>query len=150
MLPDLILGRVAPVDALADLVKMLYSSDDPDPGLCSEIGCGDLESLLCDNETELWPHIERLARTDIRFRRALSSVWAYDSPEFERREALLAELGEHREITVRFTVEPQDFSPDPPLSWRAFDSAGDISKRRLAETLRRVADWLDDQDPDAG
>lgn len=150
MLPDLILGRMAPPDMLAELVRVLYSTDEPDPDLCSEVGCGDLESLLRDHETSLWPEVERLARTDVRFRRALSSVWAYDSPEFDnRRDALLAELGEHREITVRFTVEPDDFSADPPLSWRALEAEGSVTNRRLAETLRSVAEWLDKAPPEA-
>jgi hypothetical protein len=62
--------------------------------------------------------------------------------------AVLAELGEHREITVRFTVEPDDFSADPPLSWRAVEIEGRITNQRLAETLRGLADWLERQTPD--
>lgn len=146
---NLWLGRTSPTEALAEIVAVLHSTVDADPDLCAEVGCGDLEEVLRDNETALWAEVERLARTDARFRRALSSVWAYDSPEFERRTALLAELGEHREITVRFTVEPDDFSHDPPLSWRAFEAEGSITNRRLAEALRGVADWLDGQEPDA-
>jgi hypothetical protein len=149
ILPDMTLGRASPADLLARLVGALNESEQPDQWLCSEIGGGDLESLLRDNETELWPAVERLARTDVRFRRALSSVWAYDSPEFERREALLAELGEQREITVRFTVAPEDFSTDPALSWRAFEADGNITNRRLAGVLRELADWLDRRVPEA-
>jgi hypothetical protein len=72
MLMDLILGRVTPADMLAELTKVLNSTDEPDPDLCTEVGCGDLESLLRDHESALWPEVERLARTDARFRRALS------------------------------------------------------------------------------
>ena len=149
LLPDLILNRISPNEALAHLVEVLHATDEPDPDLCLEVGCGDLESVLANHETELWDEIERLARTDPRFRRALSSVWAYDSAQFNRREALLAELGEHREITVRFTVTPDDFAPDPALSWRAFEAEGGITNRRLAEMLRRLAEWLDRQPPDS-
>lgn len=149
ILPHIYLDRMTPAEALAHLVEVLHTTDDPDPDLCLEVGCGDLESVLRDHESELWDEVERLARNDVRFRRALSSVWAYDSPEVERRTALLAELGEQREITVRFTVEPADFSADPRLSWRAFECGGGITNRRLAEALRRVAEWLDRQPPDA-
>ena len=147
-LADLSLGRADPNQLLVRLVERLHETPEPDPDLCSQIGVGNLESLLRDNESALWPEVERLARADIRFRRALAAVWAYDSPEFDRRVALLAELGETQEITVRFTVEPDDFSEDPELSWRAFESEGRISNRRLAETLRHVAEWLDRQSPD--
>ena len=145
LLPDLILDRIEPADMLEELRDVLYSTDEPDSDLCRDVGCGDLESLLSEHETALWPEIERLARSDVRFRRALSSVWAYDSPEFERRAALLAELGEGREITVM----PDDFSADPVLSWRAFEAEGSITNRRLAETLRALAKWLEGQDPNA-
>jgi hypothetical protein len=143
MLPDLILGRTAPSDMLAELVKVLYSTDEPDPDLCSEVGCGDLESLLRDHETALWPEVERLARTDIRFRRALASVWAYESPEFERRSALLAELGESHSVTVRFVVAPNDFAAMPRVSWRAVEVEGDPRGRQLGRLLREIADWYE-------
>jgi hypothetical protein len=59
------------------------------------VGCGPLESLLHQGHGDLlWPEIERLARSDELFRRALENVWAYDSPEYERRERLLAELSD--------------------------------------------------------
>jgi hypothetical protein len=135
ILPDLILNRVAPTRLPEDLVKVLNSTDEPDPTLCRDVGCGDLESLLRENETALWSDVERLARMEVRFRRALSSVWAYDSPEYERRDSLLAELGEPREITMRFTVQHEDFSPNPVLSWRAFEAEGSITNRRLAEWI---------------
>ena len=53
---------------------------------------GELENLLRHHEEELWPEIERLARENVRFRRALSAAWAYDSPVFEQRNELLEEL----------------------------------------------------------
>lgn len=59
------------------------------------MGVGPLESLLHQGHGELlWPELERLARADPLFRRARRSTWAYDSPEYDRREALLAELPE--------------------------------------------------------
>ena len=143
---EMSVAKRKPQKLLAGLVKVLHSTPEPDPELCLEVGSGSLEALLAKHERKLWPEIEGLARTDVRFRRALSAVWAYDSPEYKRRTALLAELGESRRIKVSFTVEPDDFSSDPPLSWRAFDSKGTISNQRLAEVLRRIADWLDRQD----
>jgi hypothetical protein len=63
----------------------------------SRLGVGPRESLFHHgHEEELRPQIEDLARRDERFRRALASAWAYDSAMFERREALLAELGSIR------------------------------------------------------
>jgi len=143
---DLFLQRASPRQLLGRLVERLHETPEPDPERCLDVGCGDLETLLRDHETELWPEVEGLARSDIRFRRALAAVWAYDSERYEARTALLDELGERREITVRFTVAPEDFSSDPELSWRAFDSEGSISKDRLAEVLRRLADWLDQRE----
>lgn len=83
-----------PSDLLRELIDRLNATDEPDDDLILEVGVGDLENLLRHHEVELWPEIERAARSDQRFRRALCSVWAYDSPQFESREALLAELGE--------------------------------------------------------
>lgn len=59
------------------------------------IGVGPLEVLFHQgHEDLLWPDIERLARSDPRFCRALASTWAYASPRYEDRQALLNELGE--------------------------------------------------------
>jgi hypothetical protein len=87
-------GMTGVGDALDEILALLHSTEDSDPELILDVGCGVLESLLFEHEEELWPRIERLARDDVRFREALAAVWAYDSPAFERREALLAELGE--------------------------------------------------------
>ena len=130
-------------EALEELVAELHSTPEPDIDLVTDVGCGDLENLLRDHEVELWPRIEALARVDVRFRRALASVWAYESPALDRRTALLAELGEMTEVTVGFTVEPDDFSDDPPLSWRAYSSDATVPKPRLAAVLRSIATWLD-------
>jgi hypothetical protein len=46
------------------------------------------------HEEDLWPEVERLAREEPVFRRALRQCWAYESPMFVRRERLLEELGE--------------------------------------------------------
>jgi len=81
-----------PEQLLGGLVELLHSTPEIDEDLCREVGVGNLESLLRDHEVELWPKVEALAREDVRFRIALSSVWAYDSPAFARREALLREL----------------------------------------------------------
>jgi hypothetical protein len=79
---------------LAAIVQEIHSHGD-DADFVSMMGVGPLESLFHQGHGEaLWPEVERLARTDPLFRRALRSVWAYDSPEFDRREALLAELPE--------------------------------------------------------
>lgn len=59
------------------------------------IGVGPLEDLLGrGGEDLLWPRIEALARSDLKFRRALASCWAYSSPRYEDRYRLLDELGE--------------------------------------------------------
>ncbi len=71
---------------LDDLVARLDGTREPDADLSSEIGCGDLQEFIRTNGLRLWPRVEQLARANVRFRRALRSVWAYDSPEFERRE----------------------------------------------------------------
>ena len=145
----MILGEGSPSDLLSEQVTRLDATPEPDPDLCLEVGCGDLESLLGRHESELWPEVERLARENPRFRRALSSVWAYDSPMFSRREALLAELGEATEITLRFTVQPEDFSPDPQLSWRALETDARLSPNRLAEVLRSIANSVENSPPEA-
>ena len=91
---DAIVGA-DPENTLRDIVSELNSQPEPSEKAISMIGIGPLESLLhLGVGDRLWPEIERLARSDPRFRRALSYVWAYDSPEFERREQLLEELGE--------------------------------------------------------
>jgi hypothetical protein len=134
---------VDPSEALRSLVDRLHASDDPDLDLILEIGCGELENLISDRGEELWPEVERLARADPVFRRALGCVWAYDSPEFDRRDQLLGELGEHWPVTVRFIVEPQDFLPEPRVSWRAIEVEGDPPAGQLSRLLREIADWYE-------
>jgi hypothetical protein len=57
------------------------------------IGVGPLENLFHEGyEDSLWPRIETLARTDQKFRRALSWCWAYGSSRYEDRRDLLNEL----------------------------------------------------------
>lgn len=132
-------------DDLRSIVERLHSTAEPDPDLVGEVGAGVLENLIRDHGEELWPEIERLARADPRFRRALACVWAYESPEFDRRQALLGELGEHRSVLVRFVVEPEDFSPVPRLSWRAVEIDGEPPGGQLSRLLREIADWYDQE-----
>ena len=134
---------------LRSIVERLHSTAEPDPDLVGEVGAGDLENLIRDDGEALWPEIERLARSDPRFRRALACVWVDDSPEFDRRQALLAELGEHSSVRVGFVVEPEDFSPVPRLSWRAVEIENEPPGGQLSRLLREIADWYD-REPLAG
>lgn len=134
---------LSPAEFLERIVAVINSTPEPDEELVRWVGCGDLENLVRDDGVELWEQIERLARSDARFRRALSYVWAYDSPEYERRHALLGELGEFRSTWVRFVVEPTDMSDKPGLSWRAIELEGSVTKEQLAPLLRSIADWCD-------
>ena len=120
---------------------------EPDPELILEVGCGDLETLLRDDEERLWSDVERSARSDVRFRRALAAVWAYDSPMYERRMALLLELRERVEVGVRFVVYPETFDVESQLGWRAIEVEGPIAPRRLAPLLRQIADWAEQEHP---
>jgi hypothetical protein len=130
-------------DLLERLVAILNATPEPNEELISWIGCGDLENLIREDGVDLWPRIEQLARVDVRFRRALRSVWAYDSPEFDRRQALLEELGEYWTTWVRFVVEPTDLTPNWGFSWRAIELEGSVPKRQLAPLLRSIADWCE-------
>ncbi|HUQ63085.1 MAG TPA: hypothetical protein VM121_04985 [Acidimicrobiales bacterium] len=132
-----------PAEFLERIVAVINSTPEPDEELVGWVGCGDLENLVRDHGVELWEQIERLARSDARFRRALRSVWAYDSPEYERRSALLGELGEFRTTWIRFVVEPTDLSDKPGLSWRAIELEGSVSKQQLAPLLRSIAEWFE-------
>jgi hypothetical protein len=134
---------VTPEERLGELVELLHAADEPDFDLIGEVGCGELENLVRAHGEQLWPVLERLARADPIFRRALRSVWAYDSPEFERRDKLLRELGEHWPVTVRFEVEPQDFEAEPLVSWRAVEVDGAPPAGQLGRVLREVADWYE-------
>jgi hypothetical protein len=136
---------VTGADHLRSIVERLHSTPDPDPEVVVEVGVGDLENLVRDHGDELWPEIERLARSDPRFRRALACVWAYDSPEYDRRKALLAELGEHGTVTLRFVIQPQDFSSVPRLSWRAVEIENEPPGGQLSRLLREIADWYDSE-----
>jgi hypothetical protein len=128
--------------ALDAIVVLLHSTEAPDAELILQVGCGVLESLLFEHEEELWPQIERLARSDIRFRRALACVWAYDSPAYQRRESLLAELGERQTVTLSFIVEPADgdFAESPSLEYRALEIDARPPVRELPRMLREIAD----------
>ena len=137
-------------DHLRALVEQLHSTDEPDVDLISAVGCGPLEDLISEAGEELWPEVERLARTDRLFRRALSSVWAYDSPEFEQRNQLLRELGEWWPVSVRFVVEPQDLLSESRVSWRAVEIDGGVPAGQLSRLLREIADWYDREPNQAG
>ena len=136
-------GRSTPVQVLDELVAVLHSTAEPDPQLIGQVGLGPLESLLLQHEEELWPSLERLARNDERFRRALAAVWAYDSPAFDRREVLLKELGEFQDVTVTFVVQREDFGQPPLVSHRAVNIEGEIPGGQLPRILREIADRLE-------
>jgi hypothetical protein len=142
-------NEVTPSQFLERIVVALNATREPNEELIRWIGCGELENLIRDHGEELWSGIERFAREDARFRRALRSVWAYDSPEFRRREALLEELGEFRSTWIRFVVQPNDLSGEPGLSWRAIELEGSVSKRELAPLLRSIARWCEREEPDS-
>jgi hypothetical protein len=140
---EMMLGRISPDSALDAIVDQLHSTPEPDEELITEIGVGPLESLLREHEQELWLRVERLARDNARFRRALCAVCAYDSPYLERREALLEELGESETISVRSVVDRSGFGEAEQLHWRAVEVEGTIDDARLAMLLRDIADWLE-------
>jgi hypothetical protein len=82
-----------PHATLAQVVEELHGDLDADGVMM--VGVGPLESLLHQGHgEELWPELARLIRTDKIFRQALRATWAYSSPEYERREALLAAFAE--------------------------------------------------------
>jgi hypothetical protein len=125
------------------VVDSLRSGPEPDDELILEVGCGPLESLVRGHGIELWPRIEQLARDDSRFRRALSHVWAYESPEFDRRQQLLEELGEFWSVAVRFVAYPTDFQDPPSIGWRAWEVVPDIPPGQLPGILRAIADSIE-------
>jgi hypothetical protein len=147
---QILLGQMTPDTALTHIMYELHTTPEPDNDLALEVGTGPLETLLQEHEEALWPRVEQLARDDVRFRRALSRVWAYDSPMFERRSALLEELGEFRTTWVRFVVTRDGFGKGEELSWRAAEVEGSVDDDRLATLLRSVADWLEREHPHDG
>lgn len=133
------------MQALAEIVDELDAAEDEAiDDLCGRIGAGRLERVLRKNETELWDVIESLARSNPRFRRALSSVWAYGSPMFDRREALLAELGESRSLRIEATLYSRTLAdPQRNLLWRGISFSPRIDFQELAILLRSMADWAE-------
>jgi hypothetical protein len=84
----------SPTDALAEIVDDIHRHAD-DAEYIERVGVGPLESLFHQGYgEELWPEVERLARSDVLFRRALNQVWAYSSAEYARRQALLQEFAD--------------------------------------------------------
>ena len=138
------LGGTSPDRALDAILATLHSTPEPDFDLIMELGSGPLEALFHQgHEAPLWTRIERLARNDLRFRRALSVAWAFESPMFARRDALLDELGERRAVTVRFVAEPNTFEDTDGFAWRALEVDGLAEGSGLAQTLRAIADVID-------
>ncbi|MEA2901504.1 MAG: hypothetical protein QOH36_1391 [Actinomycetota bacterium] len=138
-----------PAALLAEAVAILDSTPEPDVDLIGSVGAGALETLVRNHGTELWEEIERLARDNVRFRRALRSVWAYDSPEYERRSQLLEELGEFWPVELSFIVEPYDLPGGTRLEWRARQVRGAITPNELARILREIADNVERTRPEA-
>lgn len=143
---DAMLGDSTADEVLDAIVAELHAPKEPDAQLCLRIGAGDLEWLIRYHGEALWPRVQVLAREDSRFRMALSAVWAYESVEYERRAALLEELGQHWTISVSFVVERRDFSDPPRLSWRAVDIDGGTGGQ-LPRMLREIADWYESERP---
>lgn len=136
-----------PAELLAEVVAMLDSTPEPDVELIAYVGVGALEEIVRQHGMELWEEIESLARENVRFRRAMRSVWAYDSPEFERRIRLLGELGEWRPVQVSFVVEPSDLPAGFRVAWRTLEIRGEISPNELARVLREIADQVERKRP---
>jgi hypothetical protein len=134
-----ILTPVTADEALDELLAELHQSEQPEPDVIGNVGAGRLENLIRDHGEELWPRIEQLARDDVRVRRALGAVWSYDSPEFDRRQRLLEELGEFWTVTVRFVVEQEDFAEPPLLGWRALEVEPPVPGGQLPRLLRSIA-----------
>jgi hypothetical protein len=138
-----------PRDLLADVVAVLDSTPEPDLELIGSVGAGSLETLVRNHGADLWEEVERLARQNIRFRRALRSVWAYDSAEYDRRTQLLKELGEWWRVELRFVVEPYDLLGGTRLEWRAREVRGAIAPQELARILREIADSVEQEQAEA-
>ncbi len=139
------IGRATPDEVLDEIVATIDATPEPDFELIALAGAGPLESLFDDGyEDALWTRVETLARGNERFRRALSNVWAWDSAFFERREQLLRELGEHRQVTLRFVAEPRTFDDSDGFEWRAYEVEGISERPFLAALLRSIADQLDE------
>ncbi len=85
------------------------------------------------HEKRLRPEIERLARADPVFRRRREPAGHTTLLMFERREALLQELGEWRTIWVRFVVDPKFIGYDMPLSWTTVEVEGSVEGSVLAK-----------------
>lgn len=81
-----------PDEILDHIVRRLHEPAQLDEDLCVLIGCGELENLISAHEDEIWLRVVEQATIDLRFRRVLSHSWAYDSPHWDERVALLAEL----------------------------------------------------------
>lgn len=61
------------VEALDLILALLEGA--PDDDACLAVGAGPLQNLLHDHGNELIDQIERVARREPRFRRALTGVW---------------------------------------------------------------------------
>ncbi|HET7487207.1 MAG TPA: hypothetical protein VFJ85_04715 [Acidimicrobiales bacterium] len=137
-------------DTLLDGVLDALREAGEDETEIASIGAGRLESLFHGGlEGTLWPRIEDLARHNPAFRRALRSAWAYGSPMFDRRQALLRSLGEFDDVTVRFVAIPEGFPVTTGYSWRSFRNEGPLRPEQLAGLLRQIANSLE-RDGDSG
>jgi hypothetical protein len=132
-----------PGDVLDGLVRQLHETSEPDEERCGDIGVGPLENLLRHHELELWDEVERLARSDARFLRALAYVWAYSSPAFARRDALLTDLGEQWPESLEFVAIRRGFGSNERTDTRAIRHSGVLSEQAFAEVLRGIAESLE-------
>jgi hypothetical protein len=136
--------RISPDDVLDEIVSIIHSTAEPDFDLIAEVGVGPLEQLFHEgHEEHLWPRLEQLARDDSWFRRALGAVWAFSSPCFAERERLLAELGEYREVTLRFVIRPRTFDDADGFDWRSYRVDALPEHADLASFLRGIARRID-------
>jgi hypothetical protein len=90
-----------PDEILDHVIRRLHEPTVLDEELCSLLGCGELENLIRAHEDEIWLRIVEQATIDRRFRLALSCSWAFDSPHFAERCALLEELAAAPPISRR-------------------------------------------------
>ena len=127
---------------LEEIVRSLHALETPRD--VSKMGAGELEDLLQDYEDQLWPEVVRLAENDTTFRHALAAVWAYQSPRFPDRVALLTGLGTFRKVHVEFIIfSSADEDDGGGSGWGDLVVEGNVSHMQLSAVLRRIANRLE-------
>ena len=139
----LVLRQLDAASALNEVISMIRDLSAEDSIELRDIAVRALAPVLSRAQASEWFRIEKEARSDSRFLRALAFAHEHAFSARERAAALLNELGERRPVQINFFVYPSGFGVEGQYDWSGLDIETQVNRFDLAALLRSIAHYLD-------